>query len=242
MPVWSQWKATSSALIGLGIPTTFVRSRVSAFSTEAYGPDPRGGEPDYQLWEQRPADSTLLAGCLEQHVAQFAWAPERVAADPGFFSVVNESRDEQSGVRRISIAPATTTNVLPASNARRQRWFKELQKSALARISGGSPPPCHCRFPSFAVDAAIEIIETMDRLAVEVDGITNRSGTVINTLIERVHKATAQAEAASVESGKVARKLNQLTVWTVIAAIASAVAACIQAWAAWYTDTHNPHP
>jgi hypothetical protein len=32
-----------------------------------------------------------------------------------------------------------------------------------------------------------------------------------------------------------------LTLWIVIAAIASA-AACVQAWAAWCTITHNPHP
>ena len=42
----------------------------------------------YEVCEQRPADSTLLAGCLEQHFEQFGRAPEQVAADPGlsFFS------------------------------------------------------------------------------------------------------------------------------------------------------------
>lgn len=39
----------------------------------------------YQVCEQRPADSTLLEACLEQHVEQFGRALERVAADPGFF-------------------------------------------------------------------------------------------------------------------------------------------------------------
>src|SRR5206468_7486883 len=34
----------------------------------------------YQVCDQRPADSTLLEGCLEQHVEQFGRAPERVAA------------------------------------------------------------------------------------------------------------------------------------------------------------------
>ena len=81
----------------------------------------------YQVCEQRPADSTLLAGCLEQHVAQFARAPERVAADPGFFSAANESRAEQMGVRRVSIASHDTKS--PARKQRqKQRWFKELQK------------------------------------------------------------------------------------------------------------------
>jgi IS5 family transposase len=40
----------------------------------------------FQVCELRPADSTLLEGCLEKHVEQFGRAPERVAADPGFFS------------------------------------------------------------------------------------------------------------------------------------------------------------
>src|SRR5882672_3213791 len=32
---------------------------------------------NYQVCEQRPADATLLEGCLEQHVEQFGRAPER---------------------------------------------------------------------------------------------------------------------------------------------------------------------
>lgn len=92
------------------------------------------------------------------------------------------------------------------------------------------------------IQCAIEIIEAMDRLAVEVDAMTRSSVSVMSILIERVDKATAQAEAASVESGTVAKKLNKLTIWIVIAAIVSAAAAGVQAWAAWYTITHNSHP
>jgi len=57
----------------------------------------------YKVCEQRPADSTLLEGCLQKHVEQFGRAPEGVAADPGFFSAANESKAHQMGVRRISI-------------------------------------------------------------------------------------------------------------------------------------------
>ena len=81
----------------------------------------------YEVCDQRPADATLLVGCLEQHVAQLGRAPERVAADPGFFSAANESRAEQMGVRRVSIASHDTKS--PARKQRqKQRWFKELQK------------------------------------------------------------------------------------------------------------------
>jgi IS5 family transposase len=81
----------------------------------------------YQVCDQRPADSTLLEGCLEQHVEQFGRAPEQVAADPGFFSAANESKAQQMGVSRVSIPSHDTKN--PARKQRqKQRWFKELQK------------------------------------------------------------------------------------------------------------------
>ena len=81
----------------------------------------------YQVCDQRPADSTLLTGSLEQHVEQFGRAPERVAADPGFFSAANESKAEQLGVKRVSIPSHDTKS--PARQLRqKQRWFKELQK------------------------------------------------------------------------------------------------------------------
>src|SRR5207245_605569 len=69
--------------------------------------------PHYQVCEQRPADSTLLEGCLEQHIEQFGRAPERVATDPGFFSAANKSKAQQIGVSRVSIASHDTKR--PAS-------------------------------------------------------------------------------------------------------------------------------
>jgi IS5 family transposase len=81
----------------------------------------------YQVCEQRPADSTLLEGCLEQHVGQFGRAPERVAADPGFFSAANESKAQQMGVRRVSI-PSHDTKSPARKQRQKERWFKELQK------------------------------------------------------------------------------------------------------------------
>jgi IS5 family transposase len=70
----------------------------------------------YQVCEQRPADATLLEGCLEQHIEQFGHAPQRAAADPGFYSAANESKAEQMGVRRVSIPTHDTK-----SPARKQR-------------------------------------------------------------------------------------------------------------------------
>lgn len=81
----------------------------------------------YAVGEQRPADSTLLKGCLEQHVGQFGQAPQRVAADPGFFSAANESKAEPMGVKRVSI-PSHDTKSPARKQRRKQRWFKELPK------------------------------------------------------------------------------------------------------------------
>jgi IS5 family transposase len=81
----------------------------------------------YQVCEQRPADSTLLEGCLQKHVEQFGRAPEGVAADPGFFSAANESKAQQMGVRRVSI-PSHDTKSPARRQRQKQRWFKKLQK------------------------------------------------------------------------------------------------------------------
>jgi IS5 family transposase len=82
---------------------------------------------DYQVCEQRPADSTLLEGCLQQHVEQFGRAPKRVAADPGFFSAANEFRAHQMGVSRVSI-PSHDTKSPARKQRQKQGWFKGLQK------------------------------------------------------------------------------------------------------------------
>ena len=69
----------------------------------------------YQVCEQRPADSTLLEGCLKQHIEQFGHAPKRVTADAGFFSAANESKAEEMGVIRVAIPSHDTKS--PAREA-----------------------------------------------------------------------------------------------------------------------------
>ena len=81
----------------------------------------------YQVCDQRPADSTLLVGGLEQHVQQFGHSPKKVAADPGFFSAANESKAEEMGVSRVSI-PSHDTKSPTRKKRQKERWFKELQK------------------------------------------------------------------------------------------------------------------
>jgi transposase, IS5 family len=81
----------------------------------------------YQVCEQRPADSTLMEGCLKQHVEQFGRAPQQIASDSGFFSAANESKAHEMGVNRVSIPSHDTQS--PARKQRQKlRWFKKLQK------------------------------------------------------------------------------------------------------------------
>jgi IS5 family transposase len=82
---------------------------------------------DYEVYDQRPADSTLLIPALQQHVQQFGCVPERVAADPGFFSAANEAQAEEMGVKRVSI-PSHATKSPARKQRQKQRWFKKLQK------------------------------------------------------------------------------------------------------------------
>jgi transposase, IS5 family len=82
---------------------------------------------DYEVYDQRPADSTLLIPSVEQHVTQFGRVPELVAADPGFFSAANEAQAEQLGVQRVSI-PSHATKSPARRQRQKQRWFKKAQK------------------------------------------------------------------------------------------------------------------
>lgn len=81
----------------------------------------------YQVCEHRPADSTLLGGCLDQHFQDFGHAPQQIAADPGFFSAANETKAHQRGVNRVSI-PSHDTKSVARKQRQKQRWFKKLQK------------------------------------------------------------------------------------------------------------------
>jgi IS5 family transposase len=63
---------------------------------------------DYEVYDRRPADSTLLIPAVQEHVRQFGRSPELVAADPGFFSAANEADAEERGVKRVSIPSHAT--------------------------------------------------------------------------------------------------------------------------------------
>ena len=82
---------------------------------------------DYEVYDRRPADSTLLIPAVQEHVRQFGRSPELVAADPGFFSAANEADAEEMGVKRVSI-PSHATKSPARKQRQKERWFKKAQK------------------------------------------------------------------------------------------------------------------
>jgi hypothetical protein len=91
------------------------------------------------------------------------------------------------------------------------------------------------------IDCAVEISEALVGLTVAVQSMEQNSVIVMNKLITEIKGATAQAVISSDESSKVAKEstklsgqLNWLTKWIIGAAVLSAIAAAIQAYAALY--------
>lgn len=114
-------------------------------------------------------------------------------------------------------------------------------EETLARIrkTPGNEAPQRQAQMEASVECAIELYGAMSGLKVAVEDMANRTVLVANRLTAAIEKATDQAEVSSHESTNVAlqsanlsRKLNRLTVWIIIAALLSAAAAVVQAWAA----------
>ena len=81
----------------------------------------------YEVFDQRPSDSTLLTPSLEQHIEQFGRAPEMVVADGAFFSAANEAQAEQLGVKYVAV-PSSSTKSAQRQQRQKTRRFKKAQK------------------------------------------------------------------------------------------------------------------
>ncbi len=86
------------------------------------------------------------------------------------------------------------------------------------------------------LECAIEINDALVGLTTAANDMSNRLVLTLTNLTGAIEKSTAQAvvsseEATSVakESANLSRKLNRLTLWIIIAAIASAASAIVQA-------------
>jgi IS5 family transposase len=81
----------------------------------------------YEVFDQRPSDSDLLAPAIEEHQRQLGRTPRVVAADAGFFSAANETAAEKLGVKRVSV-PSHSTQSEQRKKRQKTRWFKTAQK------------------------------------------------------------------------------------------------------------------
>jgi IS5 family transposase len=77
----------------------------------------------YAVHPKRPADRTLWAQALDDHVVHFGRAPDLATADRGYSSAANEALATARGVRRVVLPKLGAKS--PARRAHeQQRWFR----------------------------------------------------------------------------------------------------------------------
>jgi len=81
---------------------------------------------DYEVCDQRPADSTLLIKSIEVHRQKLGRVPHTVATDAGFFSAQNEAAATKMGVKRVAI-PNRSTKSDERRLLQKRRWFRQAQ-------------------------------------------------------------------------------------------------------------------
>jgi IS5 family transposase len=82
---------------------------------------------DYQLYDQRPEDQSLVMPTIEAHVRTFGRPPQLLAADRGFWSAANKRAATERGVKKVCI-PALGKLKAEQATEQRQRWFRRGQR------------------------------------------------------------------------------------------------------------------
>jgi IS5 family transposase len=81
----------------------------------------------FEVFAERPADSTLLLSSIEVHQQRLGRIPRMVAADAGFYSRENEKTGQALGVKWMSVPNKKTTSS-ERKCLQHQRWFRRGQK------------------------------------------------------------------------------------------------------------------
>jgi len=81
----------------------------------------------FEVFAQRPADSTLLLSSIQVHQQRLGRVPRWVAADAGFYSREHEKAAQGMGVQLLSVPNKRTTSA-ERKRLHRQRWFRSGQK------------------------------------------------------------------------------------------------------------------
>jgi IS5 family transposase len=84
---------------------------------------------DFEVYDQRPNDATLLIPAIEIHQAKLGRTPHLVAADAAFYSGKNEAAAKAKGVKRVCI-PNRSTKSTERRREQKKRWFRQGQKMA----------------------------------------------------------------------------------------------------------------
>jgi len=82
---------------------------------------------DYEVYDQRPADTDLLIPAIETHETVMGCTPRLVAADAGFYSAKNEAAAKAKGVKRVCV-PNRSTKSAARRREQKKRWFRNGQK------------------------------------------------------------------------------------------------------------------
>lgn len=82
---------------------------------------------DYEVFAERPADQELLIPAIEKHREIFGRVPQLVASDAGFFSLENECRAKELGVKRVAV-PNKKGRDQARFKEQKQRWFRRAQR------------------------------------------------------------------------------------------------------------------
>jgi len=81
----------------------------------------------FEVYAERPADSTLLLSSIQVHRQRLGRIPRMVAADAGFYSRENEKAGQALGVRWMSVPNKKTTSS-DRKLLQHQRWFRRGPK------------------------------------------------------------------------------------------------------------------
>jgi IS5 family transposase len=81
----------------------------------------------FEVFAERPADSTLLLSSIEVHQQRLGRIPRMVAADAGFYSRESEKVGQALGVRWMSVPNKKTTSS-ERKLLQHQSWFRSGQK------------------------------------------------------------------------------------------------------------------
>jgi IS5 family transposase len=92
---------------------------------------------DYQVYDQRPEDQSLVVPTIEAHTRTFGRPPHLLAADRGFWSADNKRVAKEHGVQQVCI-PALGKLKAEQLAEQPQRWFRRghrLRAGCGGRIS-----------------------------------------------------------------------------------------------------------